>query len=52
VARRIPGFGVSDKTRGAYEDVVREHAREGWRLVQIRPPASLAAARRRPAGDA
>jgi Domain of unknown function (DUF4177) len=45
-------FGVSDKTRGAYEDVVREHAREGWRLVQIRPPASLAAARRRPAGDA
>jgi len=33
-------FGVSDKTRNAYEDVVREHARDGWRLVQIFAPAS------------
>ena len=28
-------FGVSDKVQGAYEDVVHEHARDGWRLVQI-----------------
>jgi len=28
-------FGVSDKVRNAYEDVVHEHARDGWRLVQI-----------------
>lgn len=31
-------FGVSDKARNAYEDVVREHARDGWRLVQIFAP--------------
>jgi hypothetical protein len=31
-------FGVSDKVRNAYEDVVHEHARDGWRLVQIFAP--------------
>ena len=28
-------FGVQDKARNAYEEVVHEHARDGWRLVQI-----------------
>ena len=31
-------FGVSDKVRNAYEDVVHEQARDGWRLVQIFAP--------------
>ena len=35
-------FGVSDKVRGAYEDVVHEHARDGWRLVQIFAPGVAA----------
>ena len=35
-------FGVSDKARGAYADVVHEHAREGWRLVQIFAPGVAA----------
>jgi hypothetical protein len=35
-------FGVSDKARGAYEDVVHEHARDGWRLVQIFAPGVAA----------
>ncbi|HWD43456.1 MAG TPA: DUF4177 domain-containing protein [Actinomycetota bacterium] len=35
-------FGVSDKARNAYEDVVREHARDGWRLVQIFAPGVAA----------
>jgi hypothetical protein len=35
-------FGVSDKARSAYEDVVHEHARDGWRLVQIFAPGVAA----------
>ena len=31
-------LGVRDKDRNAYEDVVHEHARDGWRLVQIFAP--------------
>jgi len=31
-------FGVQDKARNAYEEVVHEHARDGWRLVQIFAP--------------
>jgi Domain of unknown function (DUF4177) len=40
-------FGVSDKAQNAYEDVVHEHARDGWRLVQIFAPgvAAFGAAR-------
>lgn len=40
-------FGVSDKARNAYEDVVHEHAGDGWRLVQIFAPgvAAFGAAR-------
>jgi hypothetical protein len=35
-------FGVSDKARNAYEDMVHEHARDGWRLVQIFAPGVAA----------
>jgi hypothetical protein len=35
-------FGVSDKVRNAYEEVVHEHARDGWRLVQIFAPSVAA----------
>jgi hypothetical protein len=35
-------FGVSDKVRNGYEDVVHEHARDGWRLVQIFAPGVAA----------
>jgi Domain of unknown function (DUF4177) len=35
-------FGVGDKARNAYEDVVHEHARDGWRLVQIFAPGVAA----------
>jgi Domain of unknown function (DUF4177) len=35
-------FGVSDKARGAYADAVHEHARDGWRLVQIFAPGVAA----------
>jgi hypothetical protein len=35
-------FGVSDRARNAYEDVVHEHARDGWRLVQIFAPGVAA----------
>ena len=28
-------FGVRDKDRKGYEDIVHKHARDGWRLVQI-----------------
>jgi hypothetical protein len=35
-------FGVSDKARNAYEPVVDEHARDGWRLVQIFAPGVAA----------
>lgn len=33
-------FGVRDKARDSYEDIVREHAQGGWRLVQVSPRAS------------
>jgi hypothetical protein len=35
-------FGVSDKARNAYEDAVHQHARDGWRLVQIFAPGVAA----------
>jgi hypothetical protein len=35
-------FGVRDKERGSYQDIVREHARDGWRLVQIFAPGIAA----------
>jgi Domain of unknown function (DUF4177) len=35
-------FGVHDKARNAYEEVVHEHARDGWRLVQIFAPGVAA----------
>lgn len=35
-------FGVQDKARNAYEAVVHEHARDGWRLVQIFAPGVAA----------
>lgn len=35
-------FGVQDKARKTYEQVVHEHAREGWRLVQIFAPGVAA----------
>ena len=35
-------FGVSDKVRNGYEEVVHEHARDGWRLVQIFAPGVAA----------
>jgi hypothetical protein len=40
-------FGVRDTDRNAYEDIVHERARDGWRLVQIFAPgvAAFGAAR-------
>jgi hypothetical protein len=35
-------FGVQDKARKTYEDAVQEHARDGWRLVQIFAPGVAA----------
>lgn len=35
-------FGVQDKARTGYEDIVHQHAREGWRLVQIFAPGIAA----------
>jgi hypothetical protein len=35
-------FGVRDKDRGSYQDIVHEHARDGWRLVQIFAPGIAA----------
>jgi hypothetical protein len=35
-------FGVQDKARKGYEQVVNEHARDGWRLVQIFAPGVAA----------
>jgi hypothetical protein len=35
-------FGVRDKDRNAYESIVHDHAREGWRLVQIFAPGVAA----------
>ena len=40
-------FGVRDRDRKDYEHIVHEHAKEGWRLVQIFAPgvAAFGAAR-------
>jgi Domain of unknown function (DUF4177) len=35
-------FGVSDNVRNGYQDVVHQHARDGWRLVQIFAPGVAA----------
>lgn len=35
-------FGVQDKARKTYQDVVHQHARDGWRLMQIFAPGTAA----------
>jgi hypothetical protein len=35
-------FGVHDKARNTYEEIVHDHARDGWRLVQIFAPGVAA----------
>jgi hypothetical protein len=35
-------FGVQDKARKTYEQVVHEQAKDGWRLVQIFAPGVAA----------
>ena len=35
-------FGVRDSERETYQDVVHEHAGDGWRLVQIFAPGTAA----------
>jgi Domain of unknown function (DUF4177) len=35
-------FGVQDKARETYQDIVHRHAAEGWRLVQIFAPGIAA----------
>jgi hypothetical protein len=35
-------FGAGDDARRSYQDHVQEHAREGWRLVQIFAPGVAA----------
>jgi Domain of unknown function (DUF4177) len=35
-------FGVHDKARNTYEEVVHEYGRDGWRLVQIFAPGVAA----------
>ena len=35
-------FGVRDSERNTYENIVHEHAREGWRFVQIFAPGVAA----------
>lgn len=35
-------FGVRDKDRKGYEDIVHKHASDGWRLVQIFAPGVAA----------
>lgn len=35
-------FGVQDKARKTYEQIVHEHARDGWRLEQIFAPGVAA----------
>lgn len=35
-------FGVQDKARETYQDIVHQHAAEGWRLVQIFAPGIAA----------
>lgn len=33
-------LGVRSEARQTYQDVVQEHARDGWRLVQIFAPGT------------
>jgi len=33
-------FGVGGDATDTYQDVIREHARDGWRLVQIFAPGT------------
>jgi hypothetical protein len=40
--RGSPLFGVRDSDRDSYEQVVHDHAREGWRLIQIFAPGTAA----------
>ena len=35
-------FGVRDSERETYQNIVHEHARQGWRLVQIFAPGTAA----------
>ena len=35
-------FGVQERARETYQDIVHEHAAEGWRLVQIFAPSIAA----------
>ena len=35
-------FGVRDRDRDSYEAVIREHAEDGWRLVQVFAPGTAA----------
>ena len=45
---RLSAFlGPQDKARNAYQEIVHEHAADGWRLVQIFAPgvAAFGAAR-------
>ena len=35
-------FGVQDRARRTYETLVEDHARDGWRLVQIFAPGVAA----------
>jgi hypothetical protein len=35
-------FGVQDRARKTYETVIQEHARDGWRLVQVFAPGVAA----------
>jgi hypothetical protein len=35
-------FGAGDRARKGYQDVVDEHARDGWRLAQIFAPGVAA----------
>ena len=35
-------FGVQDKARKGYEEIVHRYAGEGWRLVQIFAPGTAA----------
>jgi hypothetical protein len=41
-ARGSAIFGVAGKARKEYEELVHQHARDGWRLVQIFAPAIAA----------
>lgn len=35
-------FGVQDRARKTYEAAIEEHARDGWRLVQVFAPGVAA----------